>query len=236
MEGQVKTLVELQKIDVYLSDVERAKQELPIKLADMDRELEKATAKLEKLKEKLQELQKSRRSLENDVEAEEDRIKNLIAKSSSVKTNKEYKALLKEIEQAKKVNWEREEGIIDLLTQTEESEQELDLDKAGLKKKEREINQGKSKLHTQVEELQAGTQERRQAKEKIIKKLAPALIKRYQFIGSRLGVAVVPVKDSACQGCHMKLSPQIIVELESNREIIACPSCYRILHLDKVPV
>ncbi len=236
MEGQVKTLVELQKIDAYLSDVERAKQELPIKLADMDRELEKATAKLEKLKEKLQELQKSRRSLENDVEAEEDRIKNLIAKSSSVKTNKEYKALLKEIEQAKKVNWEREEGIIDLLTQTEESEQELDLDKAGLKKKEREINQGKSKLHTQVEELQAGTQERQQAKEKIIKKLAPALIKRYQCSGSRLGVAVVPVKDTACHGGHMKLSPQIIVELESNREIIACPSCYRILHLDKVPV
>ena len=52
MEGQVKTLVELQKIDAYLSDVERAKQELPIRLADMDRELEKATAKLEKLAEK----------------------------------------------------------------------------------------------------------------------------------------------------------------------------------------
>jgi predicted nucleic acid-binding Zn-ribbon protein len=236
LEGQVKTLVELQEIDIYLKEVEKAKQGLPIKMADMDQELEKASAQLKKLEEKLNELQKSLRSLEKDVEAEEDRIKNLAAKSSSVKTNKEYQALLKEVDQAKKVNWEREEALIDLLTKIEESEQELGANKAELKKKEQGINLGKSKLHAQVEELQAGAKERIQGREKITQELDPALIKRYQFIKNRLGMAVAAVKDSACQGCHMKISPQTIVELEKNREIITCPNCYRILHLEKVPV
>lgn len=236
MSEQLKILVELQEIDSYLKEVERNREELPQRLADMDREQARAATNLKKLLERLNEVQKIRREKERDVEAEEEQIKKLVAKSASVKTNKEYQALLKEIDQAKKANWAREEEILNLLTTIEELEEEIHEQEDLLKKKEQEIDRKKADLKARLEKLEAGAAEKQQRRQGILDQVDPALMRRYLVIGEKLGLAVVLVKGTACQGCHMQLSPQIIVELKSDKELVTCPSCRRMLHLEEVPV
>lgn len=236
MPGQLKILVELQKIDSYLKEVGKDQEELPQRLAEMDRELARAATSLKKLQEKLQEVQKTRRDREGEVDAEEEQIKKLAAKSTLVKTNKEYQALLKEIDQAKKTNWAREDEILNLLTKIEELEEEIHEQEELLKRKEQEIERRKAEFKTRLEKLEAGAAQKQERRQTILSQVEPALMRRYQFIANKLGVAVVPVRGTACQGCHMQLSPQTIVDLKSDQELVTCPSCHRILHLEEEPV
>ena len=42
--------------------------------------------------------------------------------------------------------------------------------------------------------------------------------------------AVVPVKNQACYGCHMKLSDRFYSEFLISDEIMTCPHCGRIIY------
>jgi len=41
---------------------------------------------------------------------------------------------------------------------------------------------------------------------------------------------VVPAKDGACYGCHMKLNDQTYLEILKSEDIITCPNCGRLLY------
>lgn len=228
---QLKLLVELQGIDSHLKEVLKSGEELPQKLAEIDRELEGSRGGLKKLETRLSELQKMRRNMERDVEAEAERIKKLASQSSMVKTNKEYQALLKEIEMAKQANWQREEELLNLMASIEEVEEEVDKRRKELKEKEELLNRRKEELKKNLEKMEGQAQEGQRRREEVIRGIDPELVKRYNFISQRLGVAVVAVEESACQGCHMRLSPQIMVELLGNKGLITCPNCNRILYV-----
>ena len=58
-----------------------------------------------------------------------------------------------------------------------------------------------------------------------------ALRQRYEMILSRRGgLAVVAVRDGTCQGCRIRIPPQLYNQIQRNDQVILCPSCQRMLH------
>ena len=56
------------------------------------------------------------------------------------------------------------------------------------------------------------------------------LLHRYDDLKKvRLGVAVGEVVDEICQGCHVKVRPQLFVETLELKEIHGCENCRRIM-------
>lgn len=56
------------------------------------------------------------------------------------------------------------------------------------------------------------------------------LLQEYERIFSRRGgMAVVALANEACQGCHMRLPPQLCLELQRHPRLTFCPHCHRIL-------
>jgi len=54
---------------------------------------------------------------------------------------------------------------------------------------------------------------------------------RYQRIAAvRDGLAVAKVVNHSCEACHVRLRPQLLAELRTNRQIILCENCNRILY------
>jgi predicted nucleic acid-binding Zn-ribbon protein len=47
---------------------------------------------------------------------------------------------------------------------------------------------------------------------------------------SRHGIAVVPAREERCSECHVRLRPQVFVEIRRNDHIVQCDSCQRILY------
>ncbi len=57
------------------------------------------------------------------------------------------------------------------------------------------------------------------------------LLSQYErILKSREGLALVPVMNGSCGGCHLELPPQAVNEIQMQEKVIICESCARILY------
>jgi hypothetical protein len=213
--------------------MEREKSQIPQTIASLEEDLKKEEEKFRLAKESLEKLQKDRRKKEKDLEEEVDRVKKAEARVLEIKTNKEYQAVLKEIESAKKLNRQREEEILDLLEKLEESQKRITRGEKELEEKRKEMERQVSGLRqkeSSFEQEMAGNVQQKEQKEK---EIPPPLLSRYRMLAEkRQGIAVARVVQGVCQACHMNLRPQLYIELQKQDSLILCPNCNRILFWD----
>ena len=231
MEHELKTIYEVQLLETNIINNEKKKLIGPKKIEEMDRELEELQKKAENEKAVIDELDKERRKKEKELDVEKDRIKKIEAKLYEVKTNKEYQALLKEIEMAKEEIDKTEEDIIILMDRTEE----LKKDYAGvleqMKKREKEIKAEKDNLLNELANIDKTLEELKKQREQLLKNVREDIKNLYlNLIEKREGLAVVNVKNGVCLGCYMNIPPQLFIEVTKNSRLITCPSCNRIFY------
>jgi predicted nucleic acid-binding Zn-ribbon protein len=226
----LERLVALQTIDLKIQEMEREKKEIPRFITSLEEGLKKEEEKFYEEKAELEKLQKERRQKEKDLEEEVDRVKKAEARIYEIKTNKEYQAVLKEIENAKTLNRQREEEILEILERLEEGQQRISREEKELEEKRKEIQQEVGELRqkeSSFEEEMADEVRRREEREKGI---PPELLTKYRMLlDKRHGVAVARVIQGVCQACNMNLRPQLYIELQKQDSLILCPSCNRIL-------
>jgi predicted nucleic acid-binding Zn-ribbon protein len=59
------------------------------------------------------------------------------------------------------------------------------------------------------------------------------LFKFERIIKSKAGIGIVPVRNSICTGCHMRLSAQFQNDVRRGEAILFCPYCSRILFYEE---
>ena len=109
MRTQLELLWELQKIDLGLKGIQEEKDRYPEEMKKLDEKQKVERERIEKEKEKVESLEKTRRQKEGQLNLEQEKIKRAEAKMFEVKTNKEYQALLTEIEGIKEATSGEEE-------------------------------------------------------------------------------------------------------------------------------
>jgi len=233
LRDQLEKLIILQTIDLRVLQMEREKSQIPQSIASLEEDLRREEEKFRLAKETLEKLQKDRRKKEKDLEEEVDKVKKAEARVLEIKTNKEYQAVLKEIESAKKLNRQREEEILDLLEKLEESQKRITRGEKELEEKRKEMERQVSGLRqkeSSFEQEMAGNVQQKEQKEK---EIPPPLLSRYRMLAEkRQGIAVARVVQGVCQACHMNLRPQLYIELQKQDSLILCPNCNRILFWD----
>ena len=86
-------------------------------------------------------------------------------------------------------------------------------------------------LKETVERLGADIERDRGRRQQILGTVDEALRSRYEMILSRRGgVAVVAVRNGTCEGCRMRVPPQLYNQIQRNEQVFLCPSCQRMLH------
>ena len=90
----------------------------------------------------------------------------------------------------------------------------------------------KERTDLEIEELSNGLDESRSRRETLAADLEAPLRRQYETILSRKkGQAVVEIRGGTCEGCHMRVAPQLANEITRNTRVIQCPSCHRILYV-----
>ena len=230
MREQLERLVALQTVDLKIQEMERVKGEIPQRIASLEGDFRKEEEKTLGERTELERLQKQRRQKEKDLEEEVERVKKAEARVFEIKTNKEYQAVLKEIENAKKLNRQREEEILSVLERIEEMQKQLGKDDKSLETKRKAVQQQVVELELQAASFadeMAGEVQQRERREK---EISPDLLSKYRrLLEKRQGVAVAKVQNGVCHGCNMNLRPQLYIELQKQESLILCPNCSRIL-------
>ena len=116
MDEQLNLLIQLQEIDAKIRDLRTSKKiACPRSSRPSSAGVRPSTTNLEKVKEALLTAQKNKRDRDKDLEAGVQKVEKLKARSSEIKNNKEYQALLKEIETAEQENKAIEDDILGLM-------------------------------------------------------------------------------------------------------------------------
>jgi predicted nucleic acid-binding Zn-ribbon protein len=228
---QLKTLYQIQKLDTKIIGNERKRASAPERIQEMEREMAEASDKALKEEEIIDELDRERRRKEKELEVEKEKIKKAQAKLYEVKTNKEYQALLKEIEVAQAANDKTEEEIILLLERVEDLKREHEELSSRLKTRQKEVGVEKKQIEEEIKSVDEVINVLNVEKQKLLEHLDSEVIQRYEvLIERRGGVAVVSARSGVCLGCHMNIPPQLFIEVTKNFRFITCPSCNRIFY------
>lgn len=233
MREQLELLWELQKIDLELKSIKEEKDRFPKEIKKLDEKQKIEKERIQKEKEKIESLEKTRRQKEGQLNLEQEKVKRAEARMSEVKTNKEYQALLNEIDALKAANSRIEEEILQVMD-------EIDDLKKDLSRREKEMGVALDKIEGEKKRLQEkmahdekAWNEQMQRREVLSKQIESKLFKLYDTLKEkRQGVGVVSAKHETCQGCFVHVPPQMFIEVQKNNALIRCPNCNRILYWD----
>ena len=231
MNEQLKFLVNLQKMDFKILELERLKNNIPKEIEERKDSLNFAEEEYKNNETVLKETQKTIRTKEGALNDEMEHLKKTQVKLNVVKTNKEYSAVLSEIESIKKNKDKFEEEIIILLDTTELIKKKINESK---KKVDNERTAWEGIVKEKGKELKSLEEEIKKSKierEDVIGKIETKLVQIYQKLSDHKDkLAMAEVKNMSCQGCFVKVLPQKYNELKSGEDIIFCSNCQRILY------
>lgn len=230
MKKDIKSLKELQAIDLQVKKLDDEIQEGNASLDRRREAIEKRQQAISQLEEKIEIIASRKRELEAGIEDEAARVKDRQTKLMNVQTNREYQSLLKEIEDSKKSTREREDELVRLMERNEALQNDL-------VEQNNVLNSEQSLLAEATEELAKATAELSSQKAEIVKereekaqKVSAGGLKKYEMLREkRSGVAVVAVVNGVCRGCHMNIPPQLFNNLMKNEELLTCPTCHRMM-------
>lgn len=230
MEQELETLFEAQKIETLIMEGERKLLQAPQKLKQMEEELLEVSQKIEKEREIIDELEKERRKKEKELEIEKEKIKKLEVRLYDVKTNKEYQALLKEIEAAKEANDRTEEDVLVLMDKVEDLKKDYEASNIHLKEIEKESETERVVIEKDIKSMDAIIMKLTVERDNLLSVVSENLRNIYGILRERRGgIAVTNVRNGVCLGCNMNIPPQLFIEVTKNKQLIQCPSCNRIL-------
>ena len=234
MKEQLQLLWRLQTLERQIEEAQQEKETYPLMLERLEGMLKALEEKKEEEKRRIEELERERVKLEGELEMESERVKRSQLKLLEIKTNKEYQALLKEIEMGKEHNSQQEEEIIGMLDEIDRLKADHTSTVERAHRERKEIEQEQARVREQMVIVEQHMTQWHHNREEIVEELDPELVKRYTTLKERRnGIAVVLVRNEGCQGCYVNIPPQLYNEVQKNKEIIVCPNCQRILYWEE---
>jgi predicted nucleic acid-binding Zn-ribbon protein len=234
LKEQLKLLEELQRYDARLQEYENGLKALPEKLQALKGDLAKVEAMLERERTQLADAEKFRRDQEFELKNSEGGIAKSKTKLGAVKTGKDYMAAQREVETARKTIAEREEEILKLGEAIEANRAKVVAHEADVAQLREVVSKEEAITNGKMDELRAKIAGEKSGRDASAARVDANVLKKYSAIRMRRGLAVVPVVKGTCQGCHMKIPPQLFIMLQRGTAIETCPTCARIIYWDEI--
>jgi len=230
MNLDVKKIINLHKIDTRLQEINDEKGGLPDIINNQIEKVDELKNKIHHSEEEIKLLNKDKSACASSIEDFNSNLDKHNKLMDKVKNNKEYDALLLEIDHLKKENNELQSkvdninsSLDDLNTSNEEVNKEIDL----LSEK---INQNESELKEKSVEFSIEEKLLEKDKKKVMSEIADSLfLDKYKEDNESL---VAAVYNGSCGSCFNSLPAQSLQDTK-NGKLITCPSCSIYLYFDE---
>jgi hypothetical protein len=233
MNSDLELLLKLQVIDYDIGELERSKEYLPDMMENLTREMQESKAKLEQTKTSLEEAQVKQKNLELELKTKESDLQKYQQKMMSIKTNKEYDALVAEIDAIKDSISSIENDLLETIEQVSEFEKEI----TGLNEKVSQVEENNTRQLGILQEKIDSIGDKMSVIESSRKAIVSSIPRQTMSVYERVrrgkgGQAVVPVKKRACSACFKALTPKKIQEVKRGDQVYTCDNCGAIIYWD----
>ncbi|MDX9702916.1 MAG: C4-type zinc ribbon domain-containing protein [Candidatus Auribacterota bacterium] len=223
-------LLEIQDIDLKIIQLKELQVSLPQTLESLFKDIEAKKKNLADAQKNLQDTRVHQKNIEVDVDANKQTTIKYKNQLCQIKSNEQYRALVKEIETLEKKNTKLEDTILDYMMKAEEKQSSVKQAEENLKRSEQTLSNEEQKIKDRIVAVDNEIKELL-AKRNILKEnVSPKVMNVYDRTIQHKQPAVVPIHGNICQGCYMKLTPNDVNEVHKGHTLICCDNCVRILY------
>jgi predicted nucleic acid-binding Zn-ribbon protein len=231
MNPDLDRVIRLQQLETSADEARRKISDYPERTQALEARLQSARDVLSGVKARLSAAQEKRRADEKEVAAVQARLAKYKDQLLEVKTNREYQAMLHEIEAAQNDIRTREDRILEIMMESDELSATVKKSEAELKTAEKEIAAERQRLDQTMTALRAELEKTAAERQQLAVEIDRTVLSTFEQVAKiRRGVAVAQARNGLCTICHVRLRPQVFNEIRRNASIIQCDSCQRILY------
>lgn len=236
MDIDFEKLIQLQDLDTEIKQTTLFLENLPRLIEDIDRKIKAGSQSVADAKEKLAGNQKARRDLESSVKDVKVQMAKFKRQLGEVKTNKEYTALLHEIEVSQREIDTVEERIISEMLAADDIDEEIKSATRRQSLEHESLRADQAVLEQKKREMEARRDTLIAERETVVPLIPADQMKLYMSIfNKKNGAAMSAVKSEFCSLCHVRIRPQMINEIRDRSKIYLCENCGRILYWSAKP-
>jgi uncharacterized protein len=230
LKDQLRLLRELQVIDARLTEIRKSIEALPARLEPAKQDLTRLEAMLQQERAQLAETEKWKTEQEEMLKREEEAVRAAKSKLQQSRNTKDYQAASREVDNKRRSISEREEELVKVIDAIEQSRARLAQREADVEQLRQTVQAEEGQIGGKVAELQAEISASEGGRNELARQVPAELLKRYEIVQRRRGIALVPVVDGVCKGCFMSLPPQLSNIIARCTSLENCPSCQRLLY------
>ena len=231
MKEEILKLIKLQAIDSEIAGFDHAIAKHQAAIASREQAIAEKQETIANFRTKIELL--NQKQLETKAEHDDAgaRVKDRQNKMMQVQTSREHQALLKEIEENKRLVKETEDRILQFIEQIDQLEQEVAVLDNLCAGEQQLLTEEIENVAKEIKRIEAAKKTVASQRDAEMADLEGPYLKRYtMLLAKRDGLAVVAVNESVCQGCYMTLPPQQVIEVRKAEKFNICPTCQRILY------
>ena len=227
-------LKRLQAIDGELFRLRREEREKPKALERVAAQVAAQEAAVKDAESKLTALQLTQKEKEGELQTREAQVKKLQGQLFQVKTNKEYSTMQHEIEALKADNSLLEEVILKIFDAIDQAAKGRKAEQAKLAEQQEQLRRERERIERELSTIRAQIEQLEQDRTILTPDVPKASLAAYErILGIREGLAMVPLVNDSCGGCHRRLPPQVMNQVYLKADLVTCESCNRILYFDE---
>jgi hypothetical protein len=233
---QLKRLLEIQELVLEIQAARKTVEEAPSRIDTIEDHFRDRNAEYVAVKQRYEEIEADQRSRKIELDALAESRKKYMDALMQVKNQREYAAVLKELDIVKAQIETHEEAVIKDMEESETLKKDLDARADHIEKERADVETQRGKVETEAA-LAKETIERCEAERARIEgELPKALQETVRRVeGGRQGLFMARAEKEICQVCYVRIRPQVFQEIRQAAKIHLCSSCRRILYFEPLP-
>jgi len=227
---QLLSLVKMQELALEIQAAHAVVDGAPAKIEEAEGRFRERNAEYVAIKERYDAIDADRRARSLELSALEDTRKHYQDSLMQVKNQREYAAVLKEIDAAKAAIGEHEEAILASMDEVETLKTDLEARAAHIESERTIVEDERVAVEAGSAEAQGRIERATNERAEIESTLPAALVANVRRVEEgRKGIFLVKAERESCSACHVRLRPQVYQEIRQAAKIHMCGSCRRYL-------
>lgn len=235
MREKLLALAALQKVDLDAAVLKKNADGYPREIAELEKQLATQRAAVDAERTRLEELDRQKGTLEQTITDDKDKVRKWEARLTEQRSTREYSALAREIDIAKKGQQTMGEEVVEVGRQSTLQREVVRQKEAEFQAKTKDLAERMQGLKAKLAEVELEAKDVASRRAEVAKGVDRDLLRRYDTIRKkRMPAMVAVVAPGTCTGCRMNIRPQMYNQLVASRGVDVCPSCSRIIYAAEV--
>lgn len=232
MSPELSQLIELQELDLEIQRISDRLSRIPEEREKTEYEFKQQAAEFLDLKSKHEQTLEERKQLEADLATTQQNHEKFELDKTRVRNEKEYTAVLREIDAARKHIGALETDILKRMDELEKLDAELSVRTPDVERMRADVDSSLASLDREREGANALLSDLLERRQKLAARMPRSLFASYDRMSRlRRGQALAEVRsDGICVACRVKVRPKVFSDVRRGDQLITCENCGRILY------